>query len=212
MSTALIGSFPLGVINVGLNGAVTAIVPLLAQFDFMVTGPFGLGALIADLSAQLNAALAAQISLGLHIINPFAALKAQLLAILQIQASIAATIALGLPAVSASLSVSLSGSIAIGAVLAIRVGGLHLLIKAALAVKLPVVNLLANFNLSAGPFVLLSIGFAGPSTLFSSGNEYKALTTAALGGINPGDQVWGVVMLTKVPSASVALSGIIKTS
>lgn len=211
MSVLYLGGFSLGTINVGLNGVVVLAVPLLAQFDLMLTGSFGLGALAADLSAQLNAALSLQISLGLKISNPFASLKAQLAAILQIQASISATIALGLPAMSASLSLSLSASAAIVGTLGIKVGGLNLLIKAALAVKLPLVALLGTFDLSPN-FELLSIGYDAPTTLAASGAQYNALASAGIGGILPGNQVFGVIMLTKVPSASVALSTIIKTS
>jgi hypothetical protein len=211
VSTVVVGTYTLGVINVGLDGLVTAVVPLLAMTDLMLTGSFGLGALAADLAAQLNAALSLQISLGLQVSNPFAALAAQLAAIIQIQAGIAVTLSLGLPAVSVSLSVNLSASIAITAVLVLKVGGLQALIKAALAVRLPVLNLI-NLPLGLGPCVLLTIGYAAPSTLFSSGNEYKALTLAPLGGINPGDQVFGVIMLTKVPSVATAISAIIKTA
>jgi hypothetical protein len=212
VSVQVIGSYPLGTINVGLNGTVALAAPLLAQFDLMLTGSFGLGALAADLAMQLNAALSMQISLSLKVINPFDSLMAQLSAILQIQASIAATIALGLPAMSASLSLSLSASAAIVATLGIKVGGLNLLIRAALAVKLPLVSLLGSFNLSAGPFELLAIGYDAPTTLAASGAQYAALAAGGFGGILPGDQVFGVIMLTKSPSASVALSTIIRTS
>lgn len=212
MSTVLVGSYPLGAINVGLSGVVTAVVPLLAQVDLMLTGAFGLGSLLADLSAQLNAALTAQIQLSLQVSNPFAALEAQLQAILQIQAGIAATLALGLPSISLTLTASLSASVAISATLALRVGGLQALISLALSIKLPLISLLASLNLSAGPFVLLSVGFAAPSTLASSITEYSGLVSGGVGGILPGDQVYGIIMLTKSPSASVALSAILKTS
>jgi hypothetical protein len=214
MSVDLIGTFPLGAINVGLDGSITAIVPLLAQFDLMLTGSFGLGALSADLSLQLNAAISLQATLSLQISNPFASLKLQLQAILQIQAGISATLALGLPAVSVQLSASISASAAISASLGIKLGGISLLIKAALAVKLPVVNLVASITaaLSAGPFELLSIGFSSADTLASAGSEFNAMCATGFGGIAPTDQVYGVIMLTKSPSASVALSAIIKTS
>ena len=214
MSVDVIGTFPLGTINVGLDGSITAVVPLLAQFDLMLTGSFGLGSLSADLSMQLNAAISLQASLGLQVSNPFASLKAQLSAILQIQAGIQATLALGLPAVSVQLASSLSASAAISSALALRLGGINLLIKAALAVKLPVVNFVSSISaaLTAGPFELLSIGFSSADTLASAGSQFNALCSAGFGGIAPGDQVYGVVMLTKSPSASLALASIIKTS
>jgi hypothetical protein len=218
VSTVVVGSLPLGGINIGLNGAVSLVVPLLVQFDLMLMGQFGLGSLLVDLSAQLNAAINLQLSFGISISNPFASLKLQLTAIAQIQASIQAALSLGLsiglPAISVSLSASLSAAASISATLALKLGGINFLIKAALAIKLPVVDLMASLtaNLSAGPCVLLSIGFDNATTLAESGNQYQALTAANLGGINPGEQVWGVIMLTKVPSASIAMSAIIKTS
>lgn len=212
MSVALIGSFPLGTINVALNGAVGLITPVLAQFDLMLTGSFGLGALQADLSAQLNAALSTQASLGLAISNPFSSLFAQLQALLQVQAGIQAALALGIPAISLTITANISAAAAISATLALKVGGLQALIKLALSLKLPLVNFLGALQLGAGPFVLLSVGFAGTDTLSSSGTEYNALAQAGVGGIAPGDPVFGVVILTKDPSAALALSATLKTS
>lgn len=210
MSTVVLGSFPLGVINVGLNGLVTAVVPLMATTDLMLTGSFGLGALVSDISSQLNAALSQQVSLGLQVANPFASLQQQLQGLLRNVAAI--TQALATPSLPPfGLSVNISASAAISAALALRVGGIQALIKSALAVRLPVLNLL-KLPLGSGPVALLTIGFAAPSTLASSGNEYKALTLAPLGGINPGDQVFGVIMLTHDPSVATALSAIIKTA
>lgn len=212
MSVVLIGSFPLGAINVSLSGAVTLVLPLLAQFDLLLTGSFGLGSLLADLSLQLNAALNVQVTLGLSISNPFASLLAQLNAILQIQAGIQASLSLGLPVVSLTISANISAAASISATLALKLGGIQALIDLSLRIKLPVINFLANLDLSAGPLVLLSIGYASGSTLLSSGAEYNALCGANLGGINPGDPVFGVIILTKSPSAALALSATLKTS
>jgi len=208
MSTVLVGSYTLGGVNVALNGAVVLVVPLLTQVDLMLTGPFGLGAVQADLAAQLNAALAAQAQVAISVSNPIAALKAQLQAMLSVQAGIAASLSLGLPPVV----VNVSASLAISAALALKLGGIRLLIQLVLQLKLPLVNLLAGLNLSAGPFVLMSIGFAGPSTLLSSTAEYTALAAGGVGGILPTDQVYGVTILTKSPAASLALAGVIRTT
>lgn len=208
MSTVLVGSYTLGGVNVALNGAVVLIVPLLGQVDLMLTGPFGLGALQADLSAQLNAALAAQLQLSLQVTNPLEALSLQLQALVQVQAGISASLSLGLP----TISVSMSASFAIAASLSLKLGGIRLLIQLALQLKLPLVNLLAGLNLSAGPFVLISIGFAAPSTLLSSTAEYTSLVSGGIGGILPGEQVYGVTILTKSPAASLALAGVIRTT
>lgn len=206
MSTVFIADLPLGGINVGLSTTVGLIGPLLAQVDLMLTGPFGLGSLIADLQAQLQAALAAQVTFSLQIVDPIAYLKTLLASVLQVQASIAAALSLGLP-ILPPLGVSFS----LGGAISLRIGGIKFLIEAVLSVKLPLVNLLAGFNLSAGPLVLLSVGYASPSTLASSVAEYAALVSGGIGGILPFEQVFGVIMLTKVPSASVALAGIIRT-
>lgn len=210
MSTVLVGSYTLGGVNVALSGAVVLVVPLLAQVDLMLTGQFGLGALQSDLSAQLNAALSAQASLSLRVSNPLEALRLQLSALVSVQANIAGALSLGLP----TISLSLSASFAIAASLALKLGGIRLLIQLALQLKLPLVNLLASIqaSLSAGPIVLMSVGFAAPSTLLSSTSEYTGLVSGGIGGIAPGDQVYGVIMLTKNPAASVALAGLIRTT
>lgn len=210
MSTVLVGTFTLGAVNVGLTGAIAAVVPLLAQVDLMLTGSFGLGSLLADLAVQLNAALAAQAQILISVTDPIAALKAQLQAILSVQAGISATLALGLP----PFAISVSASAALSASLALKVGGIQALIRLVLSIKLPLVSLVGQLNaaLSAGPFVLLSVGFDAPSTLASSTTEYSALVGSGVGGILPGDQVYGVILLTKAPSAAASLSVILKTS
>lgn len=213
MSVSYIGEFPLGAINVGLGAELALVVPLLSQFDLMITGQFGLGALLGDISAQLNAALSLQAQIGIQISDPFAQLEALIAAFIQIQAQVSVIIALGLP----SLQINLSASLSISAALQLQLGGINLLIQAALAIKLPVVNIIAELQaaLSAGPFVLLSVGYNAPSTLFTSGIEYQALTEFPIGspvGILPTDQVYGVIILTKSPSASASLSAILLTS
>jgi hypothetical protein len=207
MSLGPVYTLPLGGINVGL----AAVIPLLSQVDLLLAGSFGLGPLLADLSLQLNASVSFGLSLGLSISNPLEDLEAQLTAVISLVAAISASLALGLPQVSVELSASIAATASITAALGLQVGGISALIEATLAVKLPIVSLLAN--LSAGPFVLIPIGFESASTLASAGADFQALTTAPLGSpaIDPGDQVWGVIMLTKVPSASVALSAIMLT-
>ena len=179
MSVSYIGEFPLGAINVGLGAELALVVPLLSQFDLMITGQFGLGALLGDISAQLNAALSLQAQIGIQISDPFAQLEALIAAFIQIQAQVSVIIALGLP----SLQINLSASLSISAALQLQLGGINLLIQAALAIKLPVVNIIAELQaaLSAGPFVLLSVGYNAPSTLFTSGIEYQALTEFPIG-------------------------------
>ena len=204
MSTVLVGSYPIGAIHVGLSGTVGLIGPLLAQVDLMLFGPFGLGAFKADLQAQLSASLA----LSVNVPDYVAILKQKLATLLQLQASIAAHLDLKLPLPSISASAALSGA------LSLRISGLGLLIKLALQLKIPLVNFLAQLNLSAGPVLLITVGFAAPSTLASSAGEYAALVggPGGIGGIMPWEPVHGIMLLTKDPGAVASLSLIMKTS
>ena len=146
MSVVLVDELALGEV---MPGIVLLIPPLLAQFDLMLTGQFGLGALLADITLQLNASLSVSLQLGLDISNPFAALEAELQALISIQASIAASLSLGIPTLSASLSLSLGANIGLAAELGLQIGGIQLLIKAGLAIKIPIIDLL--LLLQAGP-------------------------------------------------------------
>lgn len=194
MTVHLVGSFPIGGVNIAAQGAVGLIGPLIAELDLMLA--FGLGPIEADLAIQLNAALTAQIQLTN---NPLAAIQAVLSAAASISASFA------LPGISANISANAS----IAAALSLKLGGLQAIIAAALAVKIPAVDFLAALaaNLSAGPVVVASWGFADPpATLATTGVQIQSLFTAGLPGILPFEPVYGVLITTKVPSASAALS------
>lgn len=221
----VIGALPLGAINVALDGSITAIVPLLAQFDLMLTGSFGLGLLGASLSLQLQASLSFQLNVGLSISNPIAALEAQLQAIIQIQASIGVVLSLGLPSVSVQLSASLSASLGLTALLGVQVAGIQALISASLAIKLPIVDLIATISaaVSAGPVMLLAFGFPaqGTETLQDVGADFSGMIAA--GGITgsgpfgsttllPTDDVAGIMLITKDPTAATAMSAIFLTA
>lgn len=213
MSVAVVGSYPLGGINLAANTSVLLMAPALAQLDLALMGGFGLGALQADIAAEFNAALSAQVSLGLQMTNPLEALQQALQAAIQIQASLVATMSLGLPAVSAEVGVSISASAAISATLAAKLGGIQALISAALAVKLPAATFLGDLagNLAVGPVVLLS--FYGPiDTLRSVGGQIDALFGAGITGILPTDRVYGVLLVTKAPSAWAAMQATLRTS
>ncbi len=205
MSVVLVDEVTLGEV---LPGIVLIIPPLLAQFDLTLTGQFGLGALLADISAQLNAAISVQVNI-LQISNPFAAIQAQLQALLMVQASLTAALTLGLPSVSASFTASLSANLAISTELGLQIGGIQLLIQAGLAIKIPIIDLLAS--LSVGPVDILTIGFTGTDTLASSGAGYAALASTGIGTLLPTDQVFGVIILTKVPAASVVMQAVFLT-
>lgn len=213
MSVGVVGSYGLGEINVAASTSVLLMAPVLGQLDLALTGGFGLGAQQADISAQFSAAVSAQVSLGAQISNPFDALQEALQAAIQIQASITATLALGLPAVSADLGVQLSASASISALLGAKIGGIQALIEAALAVKLPAVNFLGDLaaNLSVGPVVLLS--FSGSTdSLASVGAQIDGLFAGGISGIDAGDRVYGVVLVTKAPSAWAAMQATLRTS
>ena len=224
MSLTVIGALPLGAINVGLDGAITAVVPLLAQFDLMLTGSFGLSVLGATLALQLQASLSFQLNLGLSISDPLAALEAELQAIIQIQASISVLISLGLPSISVQLSASLSASLGLTAVLGVQVAGIQALISASLAIKLPLVDLIATISaaVSAGPVMLLAFGFPaqGTENLQNVSNDLGGMVGA--GGITgdgpfgsttllPTDDVSGIMLFTKDPTAATAMSVIFAT-
>lgn len=212
-----IGSFGMLDINVAGAAAVAFFNPLAAQFDLMISGQFGLGALQADLSAQFNAAASLQVELGLQISDPLAGLQATLSAIGQLVAGIQAAISLGLPTISAELNASLSANAALTASLGIKLGGISALIDLALSVKIPAVQFFAELqaSLSAGPLVLVSFGFdpAGsfdPEVLANVGAQIQAMFGAGLTGITPAESVAGIVILTKAPAAAAAVSALFK--
>lgn len=207
MALTIIGTLPLGSINIAAGAVVTLLPPLLASFDLALFGSLGLGALEADLSFQLNAAISASIQLS----NPFDAILASLQGLVQVSANLNAMLALGLPAINLNASVNLSASLSLAAMLSLKLGGLQLLIAAAIQVKLPIIDLLASLDVGAS-CVLASFGFATPDTLSSAGASINGFFQTGFEGILPGDQVYGVLILTKSPSASVSLSGMIRTT
>jgi hypothetical protein len=213
MSLAIIGAYTLGEINVAAATSATLMPPVLAQLDLTLTGGFGLGALEADISADLDASVSTGLSLSVQVANPIQALEDALQAAILLQAQIAATLSLGLPVVSADVSVQISASAAISATLTAKLGGIRALIGAALEVKLPAVNFLGELagSLSVGPVVLLSFSSPG-DTLGSIGAALDSTFSAGLPGILLGDQVYGVVLVTKAPSAWAAMQATLRTS
>lgn len=199
----------LGTFNVGLAAAIPMINPLAAQLDAMIG--FALGPLQADLAAQFNAAVALQATLTLQIGDPTAGLQLAIAALAQLQAAL--TAALTLPSINMSLSAELSASAALAASLSIKIGGIKLLIEAALAIKIPAIELAANMaaNLTAGPFYIVT--FSGDSLATTGGliaAEFAGgLDDGVTTPILPTQEVFGVLLVSSVPSASAALSAII---
>ncbi len=207
MSFTVIGTLPLGGINIAAGAMVQLLPGLIGQVDAMLFGSLGLGALELDMSLQFNAALQANIAFS----NPFDAINAALQALLTLQGSITALVSGGIPALNLNLVVNVGANVGLMGFLGAKLGGLQLLIAATINAKLPVVDLLAGLNVGAS-CVLGSFGFTTPDSLSSAGASMNSYFQTGFEGILPSDQVYGVVILTKSPSASVALAGMIRTT
>ena len=196
----------LGNVNVGLSAMLPLLNPLLAQFDAVLFGSFGLGSFQADLQAQYTAALAAQAKLSIQIQDPRAALVLALQATYQIQAALAAS--LQLPSVQ--LTGQLTATLALIATLELKLGGIKALIKLALQLKIPLIKLLGMLQgaLDAGPVGAWSLD----GSCHDVGTDLAALMQQGVGApplpspIAPTDQVWGILILTKVPAAKAGLN------
>lgn len=210
MALGNIVSGTLGEFNVGLSAAVGFLVPLGAQIDALIA--VGLGPFKADLSARLNAALSAQAGLAISIGNPFLSLQILLSAIATLAAALQGALALGLPNIQISAQLSLVA--AISGTLAITLGGLQLAIKLALALKIPALEAAATLTaaMSAGP----AFAFTYNGALATVGSEISAEFNAGLvhgsNTIAPGDDVFGVTLLSSVPSVQAALGAIIQVA
>ena len=192
----------LGEMNIGLTGMIGFINPLSAQLDAMIT--FALGPFQADLSAQLDASLAAQASLSLQVTDPLAALRAALQAVAQLQAALSA--ALALPPITLSVSGQLSASLALTAALQAKLGLINALIEAALDVKIPLVKLVGEINaaLAAKGYLLSFNGLdtGDPVTLGEWGDKIRDLFQSGITDpglteppINSGDLAGGVILV-----------------
>lgn len=196
-------------INVGAAGSLALLNPLLAQIDFTLFGSLGLGPLQANLQAQLTAALQASLDIGLGISNPYLGFAAALAGIATLQATITLALSGALPAVSLEIGGQLSAMASFAALLSLQIGGIEAMIQAALAIKIPAMNFAAELaaSLSAGPVFVLSWE---DIPLAQAGASLAAdfTTGLSLGGNNilPGDQVYGVVLLTKAPAAWAGIS------
>jgi hypothetical protein len=191
--------------NVGAAGAVAFLNPLGAQLDALLA--LGLGPFQATLAAQFNAALAASASLSLSIGDPTVALRLAIAAVAQLQAALAA--ALSLPPIQLSLNAELTAAASLAATLQVQLGGLQLLIRAALAIKIPAIQAAAVLSaaLSVGPFFAISFGFTSPTTLQQVSNWLS--TEVGSGGLSadsttllPTDETYGVLIFGSIPTAS----------
>jgi hypothetical protein len=199
----------LGSFNVGLSAAVGFLVPLGIQLDALIA--LGLGPFQLDLSARLNAALSAQAGLAISIGNPLASLQILLAAVASLQAALQGALAFNL-GLNVSISAQFSLMAALSGSLAIQLGGLSLAIRLALQIKIPALRAAAELaaSLNAGP----AFAFTYNGALGTVGSELGALYAAGLvdgsNVINPTDDVYGVTLLSSVPSVQAALQAIIQ--
>jgi hypothetical protein len=202
-------------VNIAAAASIGFVDPLLAQLDLMLFGQFGLGSLQADLTLQFNAAISASAQLNLQVSNPFLPLQAVIAAILQLQAAIEFLLASGLPTVSLQLSAQLSAAASLAATLSLKLGGIRLLLEVAIALKLAAVKFFADLqaSLSAGPVHILSFDQTpAPFSLANAGTSIDTLFSTGLSGILPSDPVYGLVIVTKAPSAWAGIQATLLTA
>lgn len=214
MAVQDLGSYTLGGINIGLAVGIGLMNPLLVQMDLMLTGQFGMGALLADVRAQFNAAISAVLQMSIGISDPLSAIRALILAVAQLQASVAVALSFGLPTVALQIGAQIAAMSALSGALTAKLGGLKALLALGLAVKVPAVKFVGNMSgaLSAGPAHLLS--FTG-TTLGMAGAQVAAQFAAGLGPddpLHPLDLVDGIIIVTKDPAVFQALGLLLKTS
>lgn len=197
---------PVGGVNAAASASLNILGPLLAQIDFSLFGSLGIGTLKANLQAQLSASLKASLDLGIGISNPFAGFQAALGGIAALQAQISLALSGAIPAVSIEANAQLSALASFSGLLAVQIGGLEALIQASLAVKIPAVEFMAGLNLSAGPIMAvawtdtpLNVVGAALNNDFSTGLSFGPSSIA------PGDSTYGILLLTKSPSAFLSL-------
>jgi len=214
MALNSIGSYNLGQINLGLSAGLGLLNPLTAQLDLFLTGSFGFGAFMADLQTQFSAAIAAQASISLQLGNPTLAIQMAITSFGQMAAALQAALSFGAPALSVQLSAQLAATAALAGTLQLKLGGIKAMLSGAAAVKLPALQFIADMgaSLSAGPIHLLSFS---NDTLAATGANIASLFNGGLGPsdpVAPGEAVYGVLLLTKDPTAFAAMSAILRTS
>jgi hypothetical protein len=198
--------------NVGAAAAVAFLNPLCAQIDALLA--LGLGPFQATLAAQFNAALAAQAQLALTVnLGAAAQLAAAIAALVQLQVALSVSLSLGIPPISIGLSAELSATVALGAALKIQLGGLQLLIKAALAVKIPAIQAAAmlNASLPVGPFFAISFSNVQLQNVSSwlSSEVLSGGLSADSQVLLPTDPTYGVLVFGKNPSFQAQFGAII---
>lgn len=202
----------LGTFNVGLAASVGEVIPLGGQVDLLIAS--GLGPFQQDLSSQLNAALAASANLTVSIANPYAGIQSVLASLGNIQAALAQALTLpqipGEPTVQ--YSTQLSAVTALASTLGAQLGALQQSMDLANQVKTAALSTATELtgSINAGPAFFFDFN----DTLGAAGAQIASLFSGGLvDGTNvilPTQQVYGVVLLSSMPSVQTALSAIIK--
>jgi hypothetical protein len=199
----------LGEFNVGLAAALGFLNPLGAQLDALIA--LGIGPLSFDLTARLNALLAAQANIGLQLaLDPRARLEAILAAIASLQAALTGALSLDL---GLRLTAELGLLGAISGAIGVQLGGLQLAIQAALAIKIPAMRALARLaaQLAVGPaFAVVANGTMNEVGDNLGGELGQPSLTYDGNTIFGADQIYAILLFAKEPSVQVALQAIIK--
>jgi hypothetical protein len=204
----------LGGINVAATQSLNVLMPVLSSVDTSLFSPFGLGSLADNLKQQLASALAGSVSLTKGLANPIDGYMKALAGITalaaQIQAALAALSSGLVPLSTPSIETTnqLKTLSAFASSTAAQLGGLDALMQALKAAKLPAVSFAGSLSLmltSPGAALVtfedMTLAAAGAAIAgnFSTGLSWGPTT------ILPADKVWGVIILTSIPSTWTAI-------
>lgn len=202
-------------INYAAAGSLTVLGPLLSSVDQSLFGPLGIGALQSNLQAQLSSSLQASANISLNILNPLAGFQQALLSITQLQATILKALSSGsIPAASLQVTTQLATMAAFAASIDAQISGLKSLIQSLLGTKIPAVSFagaLASQLSAGGAFVLSFDGVALASAGSSVAADFAAGIAHGAASIGAGETVYGLVIVTKVPSTWASLQAILRT-
>ena len=214
MSVTVVGSFSLLDLNLAAATTVAVVPPLISQLDLTLNGTFGLGALQTDISAQFNAALETSVSLQAEISDPFAAIQSTLEGLMQLQANLTSLMSAGLPTFSAELNAGISAQASVTGALGAKLGGISGLISAGVSAQGAVTSFIGDLQASLGAGPVFLVALQGDD-LATSGAALDGLFSGGLddGGnqIQPTDVVYGIVLVTKSPSAWAAIQATMRT-
>lgn len=204
----------LGGINLSSSASLSALTPLVQQVDFALFGSLGVGAIKADLQVQLEASLKASADISIGLLNPLVGFQRALAGIALLQAQLLAALAGGIPVVSIEVTTQLAAMAAFASLVTAKIGALEAITEAGIQAKIPAVDLITKLQaaLAAGPVFLLS--WDG-TTLSSTGASIAAdFSTGLIEGLNtitPGETVYGILLVTKSPTAWAAISSTMLT-